>query len=444
MWLKRVLPLVFYYQLAVMGPALIAKLLYTGNISKTSDTVFLDTFERGRANCMRAFHDEDDDGITELTEADVSPFLCQCPVDNSWGKGLRTTAERLKEENLYLQYGATATALGGSALEKPGGGFDDAVASAHGFTYAGWVGDGRTGTLYARAQQVTTGDKNVLKRYTWNRNVAPAQADALHHNTRMVDLLEGFHTSFPGASSALMNAANNTLVGKANPIHTSALDALRARGIGFVMTVSTKKSPGKFDPTKCDAEGWCDVDHFDALQACKLSGDQGRVALCWSTRALTEFGGKMPAISKKYNCGNWGTRKANAVGWIAFVFGELAFLVCTRTESFVWLPSHRTAQRDVDGAPQLRVNRKLWYALGAGAVYTLCFAFVPGLRDVMDTLPVSFSFVLLALFGVCIMVAGSELAKLWYRRALRRFQRTSRKESGLTRYWTEGGTAKTG
>ena len=135
-------------------------------------------------------------------------------------------------------------------------------------------------------------------------------------------------------------------------------------------------------------------------------------------------------------------RKANAVGWLVFVLGELAFFVSCRTEEPLWRASHVTAQRTIAGAPALATNRRLWGCVVGSVFYTFFFVFTPYANDALDMLPIPFEVVCLALCGVAVNAVGAEAAKVYYRRSLDRFQRSERGRAKLTRFWTEGGTAR--
>jgi hypothetical protein len=140
MWLLRILPLCFTYQISVLGPTFLAKFGYTGNLMNLATTTEAAEVFEGGHSCLAAKHPVT--GATAYAK-DEAPFMCACPSFAEGGTlfGSLWRHEASKEYRVEL----------GSVPDAAFAAWDQGLDG-----HSKWVWTGQSGDLFAPANAQRT------------------------------------------------------------------------------------------------------------------------------------------------------------------------------------------------------------------------------------------------------------------------------------------------
>lgn len=144
-WAFRIVPLLFFYQICVLGSILCFGKLYSGNSNTARQTDSLTSFYDFSINCVTAYHlvplpnqTVDDcfgnSGICEKVKI-RKPVMCAYPADRSLAP--------MSSREITEEFGNT------NDVEDEDGNLDEEMSQQSGFTFHDWAWYGTTGSLYS-------------------------------------------------------------------------------------------------------------------------------------------------------------------------------------------------------------------------------------------------------------------------------------------------------
>lgn len=151
------------------------------------------------------------------------------------------------------------------------------------------------------------------------------------------------------------------------------------------------------------------------LFVCNLDSPHSPRALCWGERETLLYGNAskpdiaFPHIASQYSCGKRGYNATNSVGWLAWMWTELFFLVSVRTENFVFCPSRRKG-----GA----CNSMMWGCFWLSWVFMFVLVYVPPIALMLSMVAIKVEWVFMTLTFALAGLMMNEGFKVLYNRSL--------------------------